>query len=442
MARRTRAVPARVIPQAEDFSCYSLSHGFWSNFSRNYWEQRPLVLRTPFARSFATPSEAFQWFVRASAGYRPGGRFIPMFYIDQLKVLADIGKHLPKLQDGSASAYAERLARELKIGRFGLVVDDIHLDENLWLRLRAFVGGLFQVIGIPGEVNALGFLGNYAKTPFGVHKGDSTNFMFVVEGRKRIRAWPDSYFRDKEKPTASLDYERFLSDAITLEGEAGDLLYWPSDYWHIGEDAGGLSIAISLQVFPEYQLTAPLFAQAAREIEIHLRQERLSDTLSFSADRPLDTPLAITKLVNRAIRTLHGASRDPNFRETLAVLWLKHVTSLGFHNVPPPLPPIPLSLDDEISGDSSFPIVWMFARNQRILCAANGHCFALAAHPNLPKLIARLNSGVPVRVRELIKQYSGSVCRAGIRFRASSRALLGFLERLAGFRAIRLATGK
>jgi hypothetical protein len=31
---------------------------------------------------------------------------------------------------------------------------------------------------------------------------------------------------------------QFLPDAITLEAAAGDLIYWPSIYWHISEPAG------------------------------------------------------------------------------------------------------------------------------------------------------------------------------------------------------------
>jgi ribosomal protein L16 Arg81 hydroxylase len=58
--------------------------------------------------------------------------------------------------------------------------------------------------------------------------------MFVIDGRKRILGWPDAYMRrQKADPTYTLDYRRYRKDAIVLEGAPGDVLYFPSDYWHI-----------------------------------------------------------------------------------------------------------------------------------------------------------------------------------------------------------------
>ncbi len=101
-------------------------------------------------------------------------------------------------------------------------------DEQFWLRVREFLSGIYQFIGMPVEATeASVFLGNYEKTPFGLHKDTCSMFMFVVAGRKRIRAWPDEYFRGKENVANTLDYEQFLNDAVTLEGGPGDVIYWP-----------------------------------------------------------------------------------------------------------------------------------------------------------------------------------------------------------------------
>jgi hypothetical protein len=49
--------------------------------------------------------------------------------------------------------------------------------------------------------------------------------MFVIEGRKRILAWPDAYIRRQQvDPTHTTEYARFRGAAIVLEGDPGDVL--------------------------------------------------------------------------------------------------------------------------------------------------------------------------------------------------------------------------
>lgn len=422
---------------------YAFSGEFWTKFHRAYWERRGVVLRKAFRCPLATSAEAFGWIVKFCERYRSGDRSTPIqFYCDQTKVLADVGKWLPRLEDASAAQFAERLRAEHPGRRFGLVIDDFHMDEELWFRLRAFLKGLYRVTGVAGETNATAFLGNYSKTPFGVHKGRSTNFMFVVQGRKRIRAWPDKFFRGKQKPTNSLDYEKLLKDAIMLEGQAGDVLYWPSNYWHIGEDAGGLSMAISLQIFPEFRFGAHVINQAAAIVDRHLCQEALAELLPVFLERACQTTDSIPKLTRMATRALRASVQDPQYQENLLAFWLKHATGFGFYNVPPPLPNRDLALDEVICGDQAYPILWIPLRNYEMMCAANGHAFEIPAHRKLQRLIAHLNTGIPAPVRHLIREYAGQVERAGVRLDATPHDVLKLLQKFVSLRAVSVARAR
>jgi hypothetical protein len=46
-----------------------------------------------------------------------------------------------------------------------------------------------------------------------------------------------------------LDHHRYDDDSTILDGQKGDLLYWPHDYWHIGEavrDSGSMALSVAL----------------------------------------------------------------------------------------------------------------------------------------------------------------------------------------------------
>ncbi|MGH7393242.1 MAG: hypothetical protein ACREM3_27865, partial [Candidatus Rokuibacteriota bacterium] len=415
-----------------DRPAFGLSSRRWGEFYRRDWERRGLVLEQPLAAPLATPAEAFRCLLRASEAYRAGDRSVPLeFCIEHARLLADVAAHLPTDSDGSPAGYAERMTRQLEGRRFGLVVEDFQaFDATLWLRLRQFLRGLFDRTGIPREAaKATLFLGNYRRTPFGLHRGRSSNFMFVVEGRKRILAWPDAFFRGKEDMTNRTDYGRLLPEAITLEGEPGDVIYWPSDYWHIGEDAGGLSAAISVALFMDAGAAGTLTRHAAPLIEHR----------GAALDRAARFPRSVGRLaamVERAAGSLRDLDRAPELRRALTASWLNHATGAGFRRVPPPLLDVRLADDDIVTGQPADPILWLRGADREVLCSANGHDFAIAANPRLLRLLERLNAGTPARVAALVAEHAGA-CRAGGRtFEASPADVRALLEHLCRVRAI------
>ena len=227
------------------------------------------MLSTPDGMPLVSADHVFARLVAASEHWGGAERsFVPELFVEHAQALTDIDRFLPTVADRSIAGWSARVAAQLKGRTFGFVVDDYHVhDELIWRRLRQFVRGLYGVTGLPGEqAKATLFLGNYARTPFGLHRGRSDNFMFAVDGIKRIRAWPDAFFRDKPDLTNRLDYERYNPESVVLEARPGDVIYWPASYWHIGEDAGGPSIAISLALFMDPQPGAELAQTLEQEI--------------------------------------------------------------------------------------------------------------------------------------------------------------------------------
>ncbi len=409
------------MPKGKEFDRPVLKPVFWRSFRQRYWEREGVVLRHPIGAPLAKPEELFAWLVEASNRFRAGdSRVVPEFFIEHAQLLAGVERYLPRSDDGSMSGYADRITQVLDGRKFGLVIDHFQSHAlDLWLRLRDFLRSLYGVTGFPGEqAKAALFLGNYRRTPFGLHRGRSGNFMFVVHGRKRIRSWPDAFFKGKPDMTNRLDYARYNGDSITLDADPGDVIYWPSDYWHIGEDAGGLSAAISLALFME-----PDLSEIMRHVEFFMGR-RISGRAPLVDEQPKVT-----------VSALKAVSRDRNLKLALIASRLNYLTGFGFTRVPAPLLLKTLHENDLVGIVPGFPILWI-AKAGEIICSANGHAITLPAHPKVSALLRRLNSGARCRVKELVAEYSGTVRRNGVEFIASRKAVFDLLEKLHSFRAL------
>lgn len=408
---------------------FSLPDAFWSGFHRRVWGRRGTVLPGPAGLPLASADQVFASLVAASEHWTGANRtFIPEFFVEHAQLLTDVHRLLPIKADGSVKGWTARVTSLLGGRRFGFVVDDYHVHDALvWRRVREFVRGLYAITGLPGEdVKATLFLGNYARTPFGLHRGRSDNFMFAVDGLKRIRAWPDAFFRGKPDLTNRLDYEPYNGDSVLLDARPGEIIYWPASYWHIGEDADGPSIAISLALFMEPQPGADLAQTIEQEIATRSAGHRRGRRVGAEGALPD---------VSRDLRALRRIAQGPSLQRALAADRLNRVTGAGFSRVPPAAALRPLGDDEIVRGDADCPVRWNRVGDD-IVCSASGHAFALPAHPRLPALLRRLGSPAPIRVGDVVARYSGTARRGGVEFIASGREVRTLLERLLSLRAI------
>jgi hypothetical protein len=424
--------------EAAGAGAFALPAAFWSRFHAEHWERRGGVLRAPLPAPLLTPAQVFRALVAAGDRYRAGDRGVaPELCIEHARLLADVGAHLPAAADGSLQGWATRVARLTEGRRFGLVVDQFEgCDEPLWWRLREFLHGLYAFTGVPGEyVKAALFLGNYGTTPFGLHRGRSSNFMFVVEGKKRIRAWPDEFFRGKEDLTNRLDYQRYLAESIVLDAEPGDVIYWPSSYWHIGEDVGGWSVAVSVALFMDRPPVTDLALQAAQLVEV-VAPSRGRRPVRFPAGGPARGTRRVPALVRDTARAFRRAGRRPLLEVALTRHWLDHLTGYGFPRTPAPRPARRLDDAERLRGDARHPVLWLAAGNGDLVCSANGHSFAVTAHPAVETLLRRVNTGRPFQVGEAVARTARTVDGPAHRGRSSAPQVRALLERLWSLRAL------
>jgi len=416
-----------------------LSPEFWRSFTENQFERSPLVLKQPFSTPLATTAEVFQGLVNASEQYRAGIRLPPLrFYIGQAWQQAEIGNYLLEAADGSLACYAERISRKLQGRRFGLIVNEYQsYNPEIWFRIRNFLRGLYAVVGIPpNQSDTTIFLGNYERTPFGLHKDPLSVFTFVIEGQKRIVAWPDEVFHDRPEMHDSLDYEQFLGRATVLEAAAGDLIYWPSSHWHIAESTGELSLSLTVGIDFGFYSPIHIFSSVVRMLQNRLLSSGTVDAQPLDYENRHQSADRLHGIIERAAQALSDVSREAELEQTLRVAWMNHVTSFGFDGVPPPLPPIRLNDQDAVRVDSNFPLMWLTDDDDEIICSANGHAFSITAHPNIAKLFEELNKGDAHLVKRLVREYAGTKRVADVEYQLSRKEIRALLEKLCSLRAI------
>jgi len=312
---------------------FVLPSDFWSHFVTHCWGKIPFVIKKPFPQPLATTQEVFLATRHAADEFRAGGSSVRIrFYMeDGFSVKPE--PYLPDSNDHSAEAYAARVTGKIDGRCFGLILNGFQAyDAELWRRVREFLRGLLTEISVQPMVEGVLFFGNYDKTPRGIHKDPVDIFLFVIEGRKKMYLWPEEFFHEGDHDARlDSDFAVLRRDAIVLEGEPGDVIYWPSSYWHVGESVGGLSLSLSLALKP---------LQPSSEILDHLKQY-IEEFVHASLDegnfpttpKELEESAAMIAGVTKlALKALQKANRDSDFAEAIQVSWLDRLTaSVTYH---------------------------------------------------------------------------------------------------------------
>ncbi len=422
-----------------------LPRSYWKAFARDAWNQKPTLLRNPFSGGFPTTDELYEGLLAAAHAYRHGDPAEEQSFRVTLEhptdprreyagalssIVALPHPYLPTEKDGSLQNYVARLEESFAGFRFGVIFNaSLRHSWNHWLQMKSFVEGLVPVLGMPlsGADSAV-FIGNYRYTPFGIHKDEYHVFNFVVQGEKRMCLWPLEEFADRpEIPKlpnlTDLDanavmtvdeQDAALERAEVLVGQPGDIQYWPPSYWHIAAPSEGVNVSISLgiafrppNIIPGIQEDASPGRLSARELPDHRSGASWSVPQKIRASRP-------------STAVLEG--------------WLKLITGGGFNRAPALFDHPAFGRDEPIHAVPRRPIVLAAVGSGAVVVACNGHACSMTVTPRLRrtlrKLVAHLNAGDPVTVRELESGFAGP--ETGLK----KRNLHVLLENLGRWRAL------
>jgi hypothetical protein len=273
-----------------------------------------------------------------------------------------------------------------------------------------------------------------------VHKDDLHIFYFVVEGKKTLSLWPFEMLSGREEVPKDADFihrdgaihlrdkadeARLLSQAITLEGRSGDLMYWPASYWHRAEPSTGLSISASLGVCfrpPEFAGRAPRGQWPGR-----LRHTELPGGHSWRV------PASVRKSLQQSSRReeLLVAEREQTSD------WVRYLTAGALDgSAPEATGEAPLTARDWIRASPQRPLVAVPLPKGQVLISANGHSTPLTPSPSvrrrLDSLLKALNSGRPQHVEALEDAFFSRLTARGF----NRRAFLALLQDFVRWRAV------
>jgi hypothetical protein len=406
----------------------SLPDTFWQRFVEDHWETGPTVMRAPFERPVSSGEEVLAALIRAAEAQRGGRRGRLRMFVEHAPLITDVDRVLPSPELDTLDTYVRHARGHLGGRDFELVCNGLQVHAPaLWYKIRSFMSGLIQRVGLPSDhADLAAFLRTSQMTGFGVHKDKASVFIFVLEGRKRILAWPHDVFARHPDSYRTLEYADHLDQAIVLEGQPGDVIYWPSSFWHVGESDGDTSVSLHLALNMHAD-PHDLVLQTLKRL-LRMQDNPVSiDTFGMHLDGSQQSVMSLPSEIAGSAARLREVAESGAIEAELSLGWLERVSASGFVETPPPRAARALTPSDRLRGDTSFPILVVPLPDKRIACAANGHSFTIPFHPALLDLVETLNSGVPQSVGDLETQFSGALDRD---------VLLRLLDRFHSLRAL------
>ena len=409
----------------------------WEVFADEDWDRRPVLFKGALARGgpfrLAEVYRSALAATRRSRARLPGEPDNAVVTLGRLQQL-DPAPWMPQPGDGSLAGYRERMLATLGARRYALVISAFHsYHAPLWRRERAFFAPLWRRTGLPltGAITTL-FHGNYESTPVGVHRDRFATFMVPIEGRKRMRFWARKPWT--EAVSTLPDYRAHLATSFLVEAGPGDLLYWPADYYHVGESVGGgVSTSVNIGIprtehRPVYDLEDLLvdIGRAASLVDpaASLLRARMPTNLPAlwpradpSGDR---LPARLPPALQAALSLVADAARANALSARTAAVSLQRWSAGGFEPVP--------ALRRVVLPARSARLV---LRRDALLLqrreaggwrfAADGHGLRLDGEASAARaLLARLRTGAATTVAEALRDPR----RGG---RAEREAVLGWL---------------
>jgi 50S ribosomal protein L16 3-hydroxylase len=420
-------------------SRFPIPPGFWKGHLGEHPLDAPAAARRPFPEQLVGPEEIFDALVAASDADRAGSPCALRLYLGDRELVrrqtvdglgSAYWEILPRRGDGTLSRYAERVREHHGYECFALLLNESQsVLPEIWFRVRDFLCGLYEEGGFPaGGADANIFAGNYRRTPFGVHTDDRDVFTWIVEGRKKFLVWPRDALEGVFGPGRRdpLDYADFRATGIPLEGDAGDLLYWPHPYWHVAEsDQEGLVSTLSVGLEPA--LPAESWMKEAL-LDLVRGSVESANPVTHHEFRSTDLARSIKALppaLTGALRAHRRRSVNRELERELRLRWMCWLTGYGM-KLPPRAPAVELDDGDRLRCDAPYPIACAPWRDEA-LCAANGHGFAVPRCRELTAFVRELNSTRELSVADLRRRFSRALTRS---------RLDAMLEAFVSFRAL------
>ena len=382
------------------------SKDFWDNFLAHYHNQE-IFASGPFAQASPLDADALFTTVVDYCRRAQNGQWGVRLFVDGKAWLSGSGlddveaarAYFPLPTDSNFVGYHRRMTTLCR--EYCLIINDPEsLDFELYHWCRQFLRPIFQQNGMNniGIYNAL-FIGNYAKTSFGVHFDPESIFQFPIVGPKTMRFWSAEYVRDNPDLAESLDYHTHRDAARSLTSHPGEFTYWPKKAWHIAENSGELSVALALSLH-EYSDIRPylvnnlLLPQLSGARKLNDQFElggRPSAALEVAGVSYSSTPDVATYDVPQVVSQVFQRLSHMTSPSAAAKFWLRLLSAFGFTS-PPALQTGEIDRQQRYRLYPDFPVL-MQRHDDALYIAANGYLLACPApYAHIRDFIRYLNT--------------------------------------------------
>ncbi len=382
------------------------SPDFWEKFSKDYWEKKALLVKN-FNSSITDidEKEVFSMLVQYSDSCRrlKSSEGFKLFVDGQMLHPEETIDFLPRKSDKNLLGYNHRMEKDFS--DYCLVCDELlQTSQKNWTKIQEFTNTLFSLVGFPNRFVEMGlYLGNYRKTPFGVHVDSCGVFSFPIFGQKFFRLWDPEFAKSHPTLDRSLNYNKFKKDSLILKAKPKDMTYWPSSAWHIAESDGTFNATWSLGVWVD--------RTHAENIETSLRplfQKKLGNSGMQTLTPNFEVPdngkiLSLPKNYLDSIDKLRSITKN-QLKDQLTRSWLQQVSMQGFKTATREILPSNFTTVRELKLPKGKKIFWaQLSSKKRILLAFEGVVVETNPSSELIELIKALNSEKTCRFEKYLK---------------------------------------
>ncbi len=380
--------------------------------------RRPTLIEGVVGEDFVSEDDIFQAVLEAVRENRGARRDSGMqIFVQNATLVSNLGKVVPVAEDRCFEGYAARLRREHGIGEFGLQIDNVHLrNPSVMTKVMPVFRRVCDHVGIPmtgAYVDA--FIGNYACTPFGVHRDPVHDFMFMIKGQRRMRLWSPEAAAACGIEERLLDYRDHVGTGLQIDARRDSIIYWPPSYWHVGESTG-LSVSMNVNFMGASQ-TADDWTNIAPLLNLIRRQKPCRSMRPFPAFARFQASqrsgeLPVPDSLHEAIHRIREACTSQSFARTVVAEWLAHLSREGFvteHRRRTSQGQAALARDAVVRA--RVPLYW--TRHEGcLLWACQGRSGELDGRNGADRLLGRLAAGAPVHVSALLGESDTTHLRA------------------------------
>ena len=288
-----------------------------------------------------------------------------------------------------------------------MVCDElIQVSGPHWKTLGEFVKGLYQHVGIPNRPAEIGlYLGNYKKTPFGVHVDGCGVFSIPVVGTKKFRLWKSSYVDKNPDLKMAFDYKKYLKNSTLITAKTGDMTYWPSSAWHIAESDGSFSATWSLGLWVDQPLSEILLQNIEPLLLKKTNLDNNKKFISFSRNQSVNGQIKkLPSTLSKSLEKLKSIS-TAELNDSFMKYWLQVQSKNGFKSKLQTNLKLKLKPTDLVRGDEKNPIYWTVLKSGQLCIASHGELTLLPRSKNNLIFLKLLNSGKTFQVSLLINNH-------------------------------------